>query len=102
MLIVGKIDKMAPTSPLIPSVEADETIKHTKGIFMENKKEQSKKAAPARRKSACESCMYYDADNDDCRIELDEDELLRFAFRRTGDCPYYKFYDEYKSVQKQN
>ncbi len=51
---------------------------------------------------ACESCQYYDMENDDCRVALDEDELVRFSFRRTGDCPYYKFYDEYKSVRKQN
>lgn len=67
-------------------------------VIMEKKKVQPKKKTEC----ACESCVYFDMDNDDCRMELDEDELLRFAFRRTGDCPYYKFYDEYKSVQKQN
>ena len=36
------------------------------------------------------------------KLQQTNPELLRFAFRRTGDCPYYKFYDEYKSVQKQN
>ena len=65
---------------------------------MEKKKPQPKKKTDC----ACESCAYFDMDNDDCRMDLDEDDLLRFAFRRTGDCPYYKFYDEYKSVQKQN
>jgi hypothetical protein len=70
---------------------------------MEEKKPQRKKKAESvKAHSACESCVYYDMDNEDCRMDLDEDELLRFAFRRTGDCPYYKFYDEYKSVQKQN
>jgi len=55
-----------------------------------------------KRETACESCMYYDEDNEDCRMELDEDELINFALRRTGNCPYYRFYDEYKSVRKQN
>ena len=54
----------------------------------------------------CESCEYYDYDDDwgenVCRVELDEDEMLRFLTGTNSSCPYYKFYDEYKSVQKQN
>lgn len=71
---------------------------------MERKKEQpkTKKAETVCNGIACESCMYYDMENDDCRIELDEDEFFRFSLKKTGDCPYYKFYDEYKSVRKQN
>ena len=74
---------------------------------MEHKKEQPKKAEISgeritKETAACESCMYYDTDNDDCRIALDEDEFFRFSLKKTGDCPYYKFYDEYKSVRKQN
>lgn len=68
----------------------------------ENKPLLKKKTGKVKMESACESCAYYDMDNEDCRMDLDEDELLHFALRRTGDCPYYKFYDEYKSVQKQN
>ena len=34
-------------------------------------------------------------------INLDEDEMVRFLSGRTQSCPYYRFYDEYKSVQKQ-
>lgn len=54
----------------------------------------------------CESCAYYDVIYDDgtmgCTIDIDEDDAYRErADHRTG-CPYYKFYDEYKSVQKQN
>lgn len=56
--------------------------------------------------SACESCVYYDYNEEDdqfeCRVDLDEDEFLSFLTRKTQNCPYYKFYDEYKSVQKQN
>ncbi len=43
---------------------------------------------------------YYDCEM--CELDLDEDELERFAERRYAECPYYRFYDEYKSVQKQN
>ena len=41
----------------------------------------------------CESCEYYD---------LDEDEMVRFLTGQNKGCPYYKYYDEYKLVQKQN
>ena len=54
----------------------------------------------------CESCEYYDYDEDYdehiCKINLDEDEYLKFLTKNTNGCPYYKYYDEYKSVQKQN
>ncbi len=54
----------------------------------------------------CESCLYYDysEEEDDfvCHTHLDEDEYLRFVTKKGGACPYYKFYDEYKTVQKQN
>ncbi len=54
----------------------------------------------------CESCMYYDWDDlmDDyvCGLYLDEDEMIRFMQHPYSSCPYYKFYDEYKMVQKQN
>lgn len=54
----------------------------------------------------CETCEYYDYDEEFdehiCKINLDEDEYLNFLHARTNGCPYYKYYDEYKSVQKQN
>ncbi|MBQ8163578.1 MAG: hypothetical protein IJZ93_04335 [Clostridia bacterium] len=54
----------------------------------------------------CESCEHYDYDEyiDDyvCKIDLDEDEYLDYLTKKSSSCPYYKFYDEYKSVQKQN
>ena len=37
-----------------------------------------------------------------CKIDLDEDEYLRFSQNSVRSCPYYRYYDEYKSVQKQN
>ncbi len=64
---------------------------------------KKKKAAPA---GPCESCVHYDYNEDDdqmeCGVDLDEDEFLAFLTRRTDGCPYYKFYDEYKSVRRQN
>ena len=54
----------------------------------------------------CESCVHYDYNEEDdmyeCTVNLDEDEFLAFLTRKTQGCPYYKFYDEYKSVRKQN
>ena len=54
----------------------------------------------------CESCEYFDYDEeiDDyvCKIDLDEDEYLDYLICKNRDCPYYKYYDEYKSVRRQN
>ncbi len=36
-----------------------------------------------------------------CTMNLDEDEMVRFLSGETHTCPYYRYYDEYKSVQKQ-
>jgi len=56
--------------------------------------------------SACEYCEYYDFDDEleqyICTQALDQDELASFVFGDTSACRYFKFYDEYKSVQKQN
>jgi hypothetical protein len=63
--------------------------------------------AQSNEKSAanCESCVFYDYDEDYetyvCTMNLDEDEMVRFLSGNTRTCPYYRFYDEYKSVQKQ-
>ena len=54
---------------------------------------------------SCESCEYYQydeyTDSYTCTMALDEDEMSRFMDRNTSGCHYYKFYDEYKSVQRQ-
>ncbi len=54
----------------------------------------------------CETCMYYDYDEYYqeyiCIIDLDEDESVDFVTGCSNECPYYRYYDEYKSVQKQN
>ena len=37
-----------------------------------------------------------------CDRNLDEDEMYRFMAGSYFDCPYYRFYDEYLIVRKQN
>ena len=58
------------------------------------------------RASQCETCAYYDVIYDDgtlgCTIDIDEDDAYREKSGLDRGCPYYKFYDEYKSVRKQN
>lgn len=53
----------------------------------------------------CESCEFYDYDGEYevyvCRMSLDEDEMQRFLAGSNRSCPYYRYYDEYKTVQKQ-
>ena len=57
------------------------------------------------RASNCESCEFYDYDEYldayVCSVSLDEDEMVNFLGKNTKGCPYYRFYDEYKSVHKQ-
>ncbi len=53
----------------------------------------------------CESCAYYDYDDEMdayiCLVNFDEDEMVSM-YGAHHSCPYYRFYDEYKMVQKQN
>ncbi len=53
----------------------------------------------------CESCEFYDYDEEYdayvCLCRLDEDEMAAFLSKNTARCPYYRYYDEYKSVHKQ-
>ena len=53
----------------------------------------------------CEDCEFYDFDEYEdayvCTMRLDEDEMYRFLQGKTQSCPYFRFYDEYKSVHKQ-
>lgn len=71
-----------------------------------NSKKPAKKTRQPKPVSNCETCVYYDYDDFTetycCRNNLDEDDMYRFITRDTSSCPYYHFYDEYKSVQKQN
>lgn len=54
----------------------------------------------------CESCVNYVYDPEynyyECQVNLDEDEMGMFLTHSFEDCPYYQFYDEYKTVRKQN
>lgn len=58
-----------------------------------------------RRKSNCEDCEFYTydeyTDSYGCNMSLDEDEMINFISRDTASCPYYRYYDEYKSVNRQ-
>lgn len=53
----------------------------------------------------CETCEFFDYDEDYdenlCTMKLDEDEMVRFMRKDTATCPYYRYYNEYKSVHKQ-
>lgn len=53
----------------------------------------------------CESCQFYQyddyTDSYTCSLSLDEDEMASFVNGMTRDCKYYRYYDEYKSVQTQ-
>ena len=55
--------------------------------------------------SNCEECLHFDYDDESeswfCTMDLDEDEMERFLAGRNRSCPYYRYYDEYKSVHKQ-
>ena len=55
--------------------------------------------------TTCESCEFYDYDEEYeeyvCTVRLDQDEMQSFLGGNTRSCPYYRFYDEYKSVHKQ-
>ena len=56
-------------------------------------------------KSNCESCEFYQydeyTDSYTYTLNLDEDEMSGFILGNTQSCPYYRYYDEYKSVHKQ-
>ena len=70
---------------------------------------QAKKTIKNEKKNSpamCETCEFYDWDEYldayVCDMKLDEDEMLNFISGNEKGCPYYRFYDEYKSVAKQN
>lgn len=67
---------------------------------MPEKKKNTKKSTP------CESCVHYDVIDEDgtygCTVDIDEDEAYAERANAKSECAYYRFYDEYKSVQRQN
>ena len=54
----------------------------------------------------CDFCAYYNIDEDTgmyiCHMNLDEDEMVRYLTGSFKACPYFKLYDEYAIVRKQN
>ncbi len=54
----------------------------------------------------CQGCLYYDYDQEwdqeICILDLDEDEMARLTTSPSKGCPYYRFFDEYLMVRKQN
>lgn len=68
--------------------------------------EKKSKSGVSKGLKSCEFCEFYDYDPESdtysCFMSLDEDELASFIGLCSGSCPYFRFYDEYKSVQKQN
>ncbi len=56
--------------------------------------------------TSCDCCAYYEYDeyydSYSCSVNLDEDEMERFLSYATFSCPYFKLYDEYSMVKKQN
>ena len=73
---------------------------------MEKEQPKKKYIPPRPKETTCESCMYFDYDEasdcDICTLDLDEDEMVDFMTGHRSACPYYRYYNEYKSVQKQN
>lgn len=51
---------------------------------------------------SCDTCEFYDydeyTDSYFCRVNLDEDDMVNFLKGSTSSCPYYRFFDEYKSI----
>ena len=56
--------------------------------------------------NCCENCTYfiYDEDYEEyiCYVDMDEDEMMRFMQSPSKECPYFRLYDEYGTVRKQN
>ncbi len=56
--------------------------------------------------TSCDDCLWFDyaddTDDKSCTLQLDEDEMQRFLSNKSRFCPYYRAYDEYKTVRKQN
>lgn len=68
----------------------------------------SKSRKERRLMDQCEHCAYFTYDDAteeyicDAVGGFDEDDVARFSANRASSCPLFRFYDEYKLVQKQN
>ncbi|MBR4185009.1 MAG: hypothetical protein IKQ87_04510 [Clostridia bacterium] len=69
-------------------------------------KPEQKKKEKRIRATPCETCLFYDVIDEEgtlgCTVDVDEDEAWRERADMHSECHYYQFYDEYKTVQKQN
>ena len=67
---------------------------------MANKKSEKKV------QGQCSMCAYFDYDDDYeeyvCIMNMDEDETARYYGSPHEACPFFRFYDEYQVVRKQN
>jgi hypothetical protein len=56
-------------------------------------------------KKSCDYCINYIYDEEfncqECQVNLDEDEMVKFLTNSFDSCPYFQFDDEYKTVRKQ-
>ena len=57
--------------------------------------------------ASCENCMYFDYPDDEesdkeCVLNMDQDDMSHLFSGAAQRCPYFRFWDEYKFVQKQN
>ncbi len=56
--------------------------------------------------NSCEMCSYYVYDDDYegyvCLASMDEDDYMRYITSKDKGCPFFRLYDEYKIVRKQN
>ena len=54
----------------------------------------------------CETCEFARVDEETgdliCDAFFDEDDMVRFMSDKSGGCKYYRAFDEYKMVRKQN
>lgn len=54
--------------------------------------------------ASCETCQYAYIDEITgeavCDLDLDEDEVIRFAQNKSNECPFYKNGDEYQTTVK--
>ncbi len=54
----------------------------------------------------CEECEHYVYDEEWdgylCEISMDMDDVARCGADSHWQCPYFRFYDEYRIVRKQN
>ena len=53
----------------------------------------------------CDSCIYYEYDENDeayyCTVDMDEDDYGRLVSQGFSSCPYFRDGDEYKVVRHQ-